>query len=108
MQLAGEHQPEQGAVFPADHQDRSILAAGGVILVHHPGPDDLPGIRAAVEVRCVDHGAGPMCGGQAAAGDRSARSDRRGWLGGQGGSHQRFQAQPQPMLNSPLDRIRIR
>src|SRR5690606_19302924 len=34
-------------------QDRSILGLGRVVLVGHPAPDDLAGIRLAVDLRAV-------------------------------------------------------
>jgi hypothetical protein len=48
--LAGQHQRTQRHADPADHQQRPVLAARGVVLIGHPGPDDLTGIGVAVGV----------------------------------------------------------
>ena len=66
--LAGQHQAEQGLTVTADHQHRPVLAPGRVVLVDHPGPDDLARVGAAVEVGCVDQ-----------RGGRGARSARCCW-----------------------------
>ncbi len=85
--LARELQPEQPPPVAADEQHRPVLALGVVLLVGHPGPHDLAGVRAPVGVRVVGRhqGAGEVArvagghrrgGGRRAAGEPSAH--RRG------------------------------
>src|SRR5690606_30604452 len=55
MVLARQLQPEQPraasrGVVPTDEQDRTVFPLGVVLLVGHPGPDDLTRIRLAVRV----------------------------------------------------------
>src|SRR5258708_4187245 len=50
---ARQHQREQPAPVPPDDEQRPVLAPGRILLVGHPGPDDLPGVREPVQVRGV-------------------------------------------------------
>ena len=59
----GELQREQLAALLADHEHRPVLALRRVVLVGHPGPDDLAGVRPAVGLRRVAQARGrPGCG----------------------------------------------
>lgn len=48
--LAGDHQAQQGAAVASDDQHGPVLAPAGIVLVHHPRPDDLAGIGSAVRL----------------------------------------------------------
>jgi len=67
--LAGQLDGEQRAAGLAGHdEDRAVLAAAVVLLVRHPGPDDLARVGVAVVGRGVlgtdaAHGVGIGLGG---------------------------------------------
>jgi hypothetical protein len=76
--LAGQHQSEQDASIAAHDQYGPVLAVRRVVLVDHPCPHDLAGIRPAIEVWCVDHLAGPLRSGKTRFGHRPAGGEFSG------------------------------
>src|SRR6478735_1069695 len=56
MRLARQlHRQQRSADLGGDHKHRPVLAAAIVLLVGHPGPDDLARIRVAIGVRRIRH-----------------------------------------------------
>ena len=56
---ARQRQGEQPLPVAPDHENRSVLAATVVLLVRHPRPHDLAGVRQGTRVGGVLHGGHP-------------------------------------------------
>ncbi|KLN34590.1 hypothetical protein FB00_11335 [Cellulosimicrobium funkei] len=84
--LAREHDAEQPVTVRPDEQHGPVLALREVLLEGHPGPDDLPGVRVAVEPRRVLRADATLVVAGVRAGAAAARSRAPGRLAGQGPS----------------------
>lgn len=106
VQLAGQHQPQQGPALPADHQHRAVLAAGRVVLEDHPGPDDLARVGPRRPGRGRTPAGGPGGRWERQVGDRATGGDRLRLVEDRG-ADECLKAHPQTLLDGSLDRLRV-